>query len=198
VRGIVRREVLPHLDCPHKAIALAVQRAQEARRASPLPQRLAKGLNTRCQRLVSDKLVGPQLHEEFLLGDHPVAMRHEVDEHLKDFAPELDGLPNVMQLMALGVKRIVAKDVAHRTPLAPSEPSVPRHPVGSRFPRLSHATLSGWTGAYHITIDSQKYPEKSPKLPRTCHVFPLAETYVSALHLAGDAARHVRGVCQVF
>jgi hypothetical protein len=35
-KGLVRRVVLPHLDCPHKAIALAVQRAQKVRRPPPL------------------------------------------------------------------------------------------------------------------------------------------------------------------
>ena len=55
--------------------------------------------------------------KEFLLGDHPLAVRQEVGEHLKYFAPELDWLPSVMQLMTLDVKHIVAKDVVHR--LAP-------------------------------------------------------------------------------
>ena len=55
--------------------------------------------------------------EEFLLGDYPLAMRQEIGEHLKHFAPELDGLPSVMQLMALGVQDIVAKDVVHRPAL---------------------------------------------------------------------------------
>ena len=189
MRRLVRRAVLPHLDRPHKAIALAVQRAQEARRPPPLPQRLAQGLNTGGQRLVPDKLVGPQVLEELLLGDYPIAMRQEVDEHLKDFAPELDWLPGVMQLMALGVKHIVAKDVAHRLPPCRlGAQRTPGHPVGGRSPRLSHAILSGHTGAHHSTRDSQKYPKNSPKLPRTCHVFPPGGTYLSAMHVAGDAA----------
>jgi hypothetical protein len=66
------------------------------------------------------------VREEFLLGDDTIAMAQQVDEHLKDFAPELDQLPSVMQLIPLGVKHIVAKDVAHRHPLAASEPSI--HP----------------------------------------------------------------------
>jgi hypothetical protein len=51
--------------------------------------------------------------KEFLLGDHPLTVRQEVGEHLKDLAPELDGLLSVMQLMTLGVKHIVAKEKVH-------------------------------------------------------------------------------------
>jgi hypothetical protein len=52
-------------------------------------------------------------------------MHQEVDEHLKHFAPELDGHPRVMQLMPLGVQHIVAKAIAHRpTLLVASEPSI--------------------------------------------------------------------------
>jgi hypothetical protein len=41
--------------------------------------------------------------EKLLLRDHPFVMRHEVDEHLKHLAPELDGLPSAVQLLALCV-----------------------------------------------------------------------------------------------
>jgi hypothetical protein len=34
--------------------------------------------------------------EEFLLGNHPLAMRQEIGEYLKHLAPELDGLPGGM------------------------------------------------------------------------------------------------------
>jgi hypothetical protein len=103
VRYIIRRGVLPYLDRSHKTIALAAQRAYEARRPAPLPQRAPQGLDARGQRLLPNKLVGPQLLEEFLLGYYPIAMHQEVGEHLKHLAPQLDGLPCVMQLMALGV-----------------------------------------------------------------------------------------------
>jgi hypothetical protein len=112
-------------DRRHKAIALAVQRAHEARRAPLLPQRPAQGLQTGGQRRLPDKPVGPQLLEEFLLGDDPVAMRQEVNEHLKHLAPERARHPRVMRLMALRVEHIVGENVEHR-PLAPSEPNVSR------------------------------------------------------------------------
>jgi len=109
--------VLLHRDCPHKAIALAVQRADEVRRPPSLSQRLTHRLNTGFQRFVPNKLVRPQVLEEFLLGDHTILMAQEVGEHLKGFPPELDGLPSAMQLMALGVEDIVTKAVAHRPTL---------------------------------------------------------------------------------
>src|SRR5262249_47937865 len=108
------REVLLLLDRRHKAIALAVQRAHEARRPPSFPQRLAQGSYTGFQRFVADKLVGPQVLAEFLLGNHTIAMCQEVCEYLKDFAPELHQSPSLMQLIALRVQHIVAKGVAHR------------------------------------------------------------------------------------
>src|SRR5215510_5045471 len=94
----VRRAVLLHLDCRHEAIALAVERPHEAWRPPPLPQRLAQCPDTGFQRGVPDKLVGPQVLEDLLLGDHAVAMRQKVGEYLKGFAPQRERLPSVMQL----------------------------------------------------------------------------------------------------
>ena len=111
--GTVRRERLPHLHRRHKAIALAVQRPHEARGSAPLPQRLAQRLDTGFQHLVPDKLLRPQVLQEFLLGDHPLAMRQEVGQHLKGLAPQLDRRPGAMQLGALGVQDIVTKAVPH-------------------------------------------------------------------------------------
>src|SRR5262249_1136883 len=125
-QGRVHREVLLLLDRRHKAIALAVQRTHETWRPPLLPQGLAQRRDTGLQRRVPDKLVGPQVLEEFLLGDHPLAVRQEAGEHLKRLGPELDGLPSVMQLMTLGVKHIVAKDVVHRFAALPTlEPCWP-------------------------------------------------------------------------
>ena len=122
--------MLPLFHRPHKAIALAVQRAQEARRPPPLPQRPAQGLNTGGQRLLPDKLTGPQLREELRLGDDPIAMYQEVDEHLIRLAPDLNGHPSVMQLMALGVKHIIAKAIAHR----PTLPAASEHLISQDMP----------------------------------------------------------------
>jgi hypothetical protein len=55
--------------------------------------------------------------KDLLLGHHPIMMRQEIGEHLKDFAPQLDRRSRTMQLMAFGVQDIVAKEVPHRLPL---------------------------------------------------------------------------------
>ena len=59
------------------------------RRPERLPQYLAQRPHTGGQRLVTDKRVGPQLLQEFLLGDDPRAMRQQIGEYLKHLAPEL-------------------------------------------------------------------------------------------------------------
>ena len=130
--------MFPHLDRRHKAITLAVQRAHEVRRPPPLPQRLAQRCDTGFQNRVPDKLVRPQVFEEFVLGHHPIAMRQEVGEHLKGFAPQLDGRPRTMQLSALGVQDIVAKEVAHRPPLS-VEPLQPQDTPWMAAPHRSPA-----------------------------------------------------------
>src|SRR5881397_3705914 len=108
-RRVIPRAVLLRLDVGHKAIALAVQRAHETRGPPLLPQRLAQRRDTGFQDLVPDELVGPQVLKELLLGDNTVAMLQEVGEHLKDFAPQLERLPSVLELIALGVQDIGVK-----------------------------------------------------------------------------------------
>ena len=103
----------PQSDSPGRAASV------RSVRPPPLSQRLAQCCDTGFQRGVPDKLVGPQVLEELLPGDHAVAMRQQVDEHLKDFAPQRERLPSVMQLIALGIQDIVAKRVAHRSTFLP-------------------------------------------------------------------------------
>jgi hypothetical protein len=76
--------------------------------------------------------------EEFLLGDHLLAMCQEVGEHLKHLAPELDGLPGVLQLMTLGIKHIVAKHVVHRYSRLPHLGALLAlgHPVRGHAPQV--------------------------------------------------------------
>ena len=78
----------------------------------PLPQHLAQPPHTGGQRLVADKQVGPQLLQQFLLGDDPRAMRQQVGEYLKHLAPELHRYTRVMQLLALRIEDIVTKSVS--------------------------------------------------------------------------------------
>jgi hypothetical protein len=138
-RGGLRREGHLHRDRGHKAVALPVQSMDAARRASRLPQRLAQRLHTGFQRLVPDKLLRPQLLQEFLPGNHALTMRQKVSEHLKDFASQFDGSPCALQLMALGVQGIVAKGVAHCLALlSAAVPSAPSTSWGNSAPRCPY------------------------------------------------------------
>src|SRR6266540_1146410 len=158
---------MPLLDRRHKAIALAMQRADKVRRPSPLPQSLTQYLDTGFQRLVADKLLRPQVREEFQLGNHPVAMRQEIGEHLKDFAPELDGFPSMMQLLALGIQDIVAKEVAHRSAfLSALAHILPQPSRGSQHPLGPAHALLRLHSAHHSTKIPRKCPESAPKV--TC------------------------------
>jgi len=86
------------------------------------------------------------MFEEFVLGHHPTAMCQEVGEHLQGFAPELNGHPRTMQLSALGVQDIVAKEIAHR-PVSPLTVEIlwpqdtpwmaPPHRLSASFPEAS-------------------------------------------------------------
>jgi hypothetical protein len=82
--------------------------------------------------------------KEFLLEDHPIAMRQEVDEDLKHSAPELHGRSIATQFLALDVQHIVGKEVVHRpallwtlAPLGPQAlpwPAAPRRPPRTSLP----------------------------------------------------------------
>src|SRR5262245_5576455 len=92
-------------------------------------------------------------------------MRQEVDEHLKRLAPELDRRPRVVQLLARGIKHIVAKAAAHRLPLAPSEPSVPPYRSWATPPRGAPTPSAP---AAPARIIAQSTPQNTPKIPRNC------------------------------
>src|SRR5262249_49784552 len=75
--------------------------------------------------------------------------------------------------------------------LGAQRPPVPL--VGDPSPRRSHALRSSRTGAHHSTIDSPKYPENSPKLPRTCHVFLSGWIDIPPISALPDAAGAAHG-----
>jgi hypothetical protein len=112
-----------------------MHRAQEARRPPPLPQHLAQRPHTGGQRLVTDKRVGPQLLQEFLLGDDPRAMRQQVGEYLKHLAPELHRCTCVLQLLARRIEDIVTKAVPHRPALSAARALIKPRPIrGAAIP----------------------------------------------------------------
>jgi hypothetical protein len=101
-------------------------------------------------------------------------MRQEVGEHLKGFAPELDGHPRPMQLSALGVQSIVAKEVTHR-PVSLALFLTPC-PVVSQTP-----------------IIAQKYSQNFPKVYRSFHVCLLGEIYLLFLIAMQGFDKSLRG-----
>src|SRR5439155_26747462 len=116
--------------------------AQEAPRPPPLPQYLAQRPHTGGQRLVTDKRVGPQILQEFLLGDNPLAMCQKVGEHLKRLAPELHRYARVLQLLARRIEDIVTKAVPHRPALIAAAALIkPRAIQGAAVP-CGSSTLS--------------------------------------------------------
>jgi hypothetical protein len=75
--------------------------------------------NTAAQGIVSDELVRPQALEQLIAGDNAVAMRQKIDEDIEDLRPQRHECPSATQFIPLGVKAIVAKDVAHRSVSSP-------------------------------------------------------------------------------
>ena len=81
------------------------------------PPAIADGLADHHQPLRQDPradvAIGPQGLEEFLLRDHTVAVLEEVDEEIQGLRLELTQCSCVTQFVALGIKRMVPKDVEH-------------------------------------------------------------------------------------
>jgi hypothetical protein len=117
MRHSVCREVLPHFDRRHKAIAMAVHRVQEAWRPSTVSQCLADGHDARVQGGIANELLGPHVLEELGLGNDTVAVGEQVGQHLKPFGAEVDPRPSAVQLIALRVQDIVVKEIAHHPAL---------------------------------------------------------------------------------
>ena len=185
--GIFRRGEA-FLHGRHKAIALAVQRADEVRGPSPFPQRLPQGLHTGFERLVPHKLLRPQVLEQFLGGHDALAMPQEIRQHLEGLAPELDRRPCAREFQALGIKDKVTKAVAHRPPLVPvwspcRTMPAPKGTLPAESRSLAPVTLLR-------PILAHQCPEDAPKMPRRCHVVLPGKTYpYRACPLHNDAGR---------
>jgi len=82
-------------------------------------------------------LVGPHLRQQFVTGDYPVALLDEIGQHLKDFGPEREVRPIPVELMALRIKRIIAKPIWH-CPYSSCDAADPR----------GRPHLGGLSGAY--------------------------------------------------
>src|SRR4029453_10424189 len=91
-------------------------------------------------------------------------MHQEVGEHLKDFAPEPDRCPRVLQLLALGIEDIVAKDVTHRpTVLVTLALILPQGIPWAAAPQGSHTPSPEARMAPIISHHTLKMPPKCPE-----------------------------------
>ena len=108
----------------HKAIALPPACLNTPLRPTAVAHGLAHGLQDAFQRSIADKLVGPHLLLQLLLGDHTVAMAQEIVQHLKYFGPQWDGQPSPLHDIELRVQRTVPEDIPHTD--VPSNSAVSR------------------------------------------------------------------------
>ena len=98
---------------PDKAIAIAPPRLDELLRVPTVPDGLARPFDAALQRRLTDELAGPHLRAQFLSGDHVVAMRQQIHEHLEHLAPQRAGGPRPGQGIELGIENTIGKGVAH-------------------------------------------------------------------------------------
>ena len=67
--------------------------------------------------LVNDEPVRPQLLEQLLPGDGPVAMLHKIQQHFQHLGFELNRLPHTAEFKEIRVEFVVIKGIEHH--LAP-------------------------------------------------------------------------------
>jgi hypothetical protein len=103
-----------HLDWRHNAIAAPAHGAQEPLAVPVIAKRLADVPDVAIERRIPHKLAWPHMFEQFLLEHHPVSMRQEIGQHLIHLGPQRNGHAAPVQLIALGIETIVAKEIAHR------------------------------------------------------------------------------------
>jgi hypothetical protein len=63
-----------------------------------------------------DKLFSPQMLEKLFFSHHAVAMHNEIFKNLIHFGPEGHAGLMMTEFITFRIKRIIAKDVAHRSP----------------------------------------------------------------------------------
>src|SRR5262249_23921788 len=100
-RRPLHRAGLALLDRGHAAIAAAVQRLDQALRLPRIADRSASLLDAGLQRRITDKLLGPQVLEELLLGDNAVTLGDEVAQDVEDLGAELDERARAAQFTAV-------------------------------------------------------------------------------------------------
>jgi hypothetical protein len=87
-----------------------------------------RGANAIGKRPITDELVSPDLFEEGLFRDYMIVVLNEVGQQIEHLRFNLDGLPPIAELIAIGVELIITKDVDHPHLLPPK--SLPKSSVG--------------------------------------------------------------------
>jgi hypothetical protein len=85
-------------------------------RLSVVAQSVPYLLETGIQHRVTDELLGPQVPEQLVLGNDPLAVCEEIGKQLKHFRAEGNTPTGLVQIITFGVQGIVVKTVAHPRP----------------------------------------------------------------------------------
>ena len=179
-RDVIRDVLLNGSD---KAIAAPMHRLDEKLLAAAVAQGAPHRPEPLRQGAFTDYLVGPELFQEFVFGDHAVAMLQEVDEHIEALA--LQGAKGVAaaEFAALRIELVIAKDIDHA--IAPSLY------VSSLFRRFKHDEVSD--------THSACLPGMAAPSSRKCHPVVKTEDYCPPMLLmprraVGDAILQCCGI----
>ena len=85
-------------------------------RRAAIPQRFAHLHDVGVEPHIPDKLPRPQGLQQLLFAHHPVMLRDEVGQHLEHFGAQRDQDPGVVQLIALRIEVVCAKNIVHEAP----------------------------------------------------------------------------------
>lgn len=110
----------PLLDGCHEAVAPTVQSVDKPLFLPNIARGATDRFNARVQRRLAHNLLGPEMLQQLLLGDNAVAVHNEIGQHIEHLGPDPDWHACLMQLVALGVKHVVPKHIAHCPPLPAS------------------------------------------------------------------------------
>jgi hypothetical protein len=105
--------LLDHLG--NKAIAATVQGLDGALHPPAIPKRLANRHDALGQDGITDELVWPDVCEQFVLGDHTMAVVDQVGKHIEDLRFESAGLPVMTQFIQMRIELIFPKEINHRS-----------------------------------------------------------------------------------
>src|SRR5262245_12928264 len=102
-------------DRHHEAIAVAVERLNDALLLPIIAHGLAHSPYGTLQRRVTDALLRPHLLTQLLLVHDALTVRQQVQEHLKHLWPQVPRLPRTPQGNTLGIKLAIVKGIDHDT-----------------------------------------------------------------------------------